>query len=102
VAKTRRTKGVEKLKDPQRQLVAGPGAPRIKPLTRLKGPLRPIRASDDQNMPKSGEWGKAGVSDDLDKGVIELDVRASIEKYVEAAKQKRVWDREARLSGGDV
>jgi hypothetical protein len=34
--------------------------------------------------------------------VIELDVRASIEKYIEAANQKRVWDREARLSGGDV
>ena len=45
---------------------------------------------------------KAGIADDLDEGVIELDARASIRQYIEAAKQQRVWDREARLSQGDA
>jgi catalase len=45
---------------------------------------------------------KAGIADDLDKGVIELDGRASIGQYIEAAKQQRVWDREARLSGNET
>jgi hypothetical protein len=45
MAKTSRTKGFDKLKDPEKHLIAGPGAPRIKPLTRLKGRSRPIRAS---------------------------------------------------------
>jgi catalase len=44
---------------------------------------------------------KAGIADDLDEGVIELDARASIGRYIEAAKQQRVWDREARLSGDE-
>ena len=38
---------------------------------------------------------KAGIADDLDEGVIELDARASIGQYIEAAKQQRVWDRES-------
>jgi hypothetical protein len=46
MAKTSRTKGFDKLKDPEKHLIAGPGGPRIKPLTsRLKGRSRPIRAS---------------------------------------------------------
>ena len=45
---------------------------------------------------------KAGLADDLDEGVIELDARAGIGKYIEAAKQQRVWDREARLSESDA
>ena len=45
---------------------------------------------------------KAGIADDLDEGVIELDARASIGQYIEAAKQQRVWDREARLSESDA
>ena len=45
---------------------------------------------------------KAGIADDLDEGVIELDARASIGQYIEAAKQQRVWDRESRLSEGDA
>ena len=47
-------------------------------------------------------FAKAGLADDLDEGVIELDARASIGQYIEAAKQQRVWDRETRLSGDDT
>src|SRR5580692_10562873 len=45
---------------------------------------------------------KAGIADDLDEGVIELDARASVRQYIEAAKQQRVWDREAHLSESDA
>jgi hypothetical protein len=45
---------------------------------------------------------KAGVADDLDDGVVELDARASIGQYIETAKQQRVWDREARLAESDA
>jgi catalase len=45
---------------------------------------------------------KAGIADDLDEGVIELDARTSVAEYLEAAKQQRVWDREARLSERDA
>jgi catalase len=45
---------------------------------------------------------KAGLADDLDEGVIELDARASVRQYIEAAKQQRVWDREAHLSESDA
>ena len=41
-------------------------------------------------------------ADDLDEGVIELDARASVGQYIEAAKQQRVWAREARLSESDA
>jgi catalase len=47
-------------------------------------------------------FAKAGLADDLDEGVIELDARASIGLYIEAAKHQRMWDREARLSGDDT
>ena len=47
-------------------------------------------------------FAKAGVGDDLDEGVIELEGRAAISQYIEAAKQQRVWDREARLSGDET
>src|ERR1700733_3776653 len=39
-------------------------------------------------------FAKAGLADDLDEGVIELDARANIGQYIEAAKHQRVWDRE--------
>ena len=45
---------------------------------------------------------KAGLTDDLDEGVIELDARASVGLYIEAAKHQRIWHREARLSGDDT
>ena len=47
-------------------------------------------------------FAKAGIADDLDDGVIELDAQASIGQYIEAAKHQRVWDREARLSESDA
>jgi catalase len=47
-------------------------------------------------------FAKAGIADDLDEGVIELDARASVGQYIEAAKQQRVWDREARLADSDA
>ena len=43
-------------------------------------------------------FAKAGVADDPDEGVIELDARASIVRSIEAAKQQRLRAREARLS----
>ena len=47
-------------------------------------------------------FAKAGIADDLDEGVIELDARASVGHYIEAAKQQRVWNREARLADSDA
>ena len=47
-------------------------------------------------------FGKAGIADDLDEGVIEFSAAASIERYVAAAKRQRIWEREARLSEGDA
>jgi catalase len=47
-------------------------------------------------------FAKAGIADDLDEGVIELNAPANIGRYIEAAKQQRVWDRDARLSGDDA
>ena len=47
-------------------------------------------------------FAKAGIADDLDEGVIELSARASVGQYIKAAKQQRVWDREARLSESDA
>src|SRR3984885_14281155 len=43
-------------------------------------------------------FAKASLCEDLDEGVIELDVRPGVEQYIEAAKRQRVWAREARLS----
>ena len=45
---------------------------------------------------------KASIADDLDEGVIELDGRPGVGQYIEAAKQQRVWAREARLSESDA
>ena len=45
---------------------------------------------------------KAAIADDLDEGVIELDARASVRQYIEAAKKQRVWDRKARLADSDA
>ena len=47
-------------------------------------------------------FAKASIADDLDEGVIELDTRASVGQYIEAAKQQRVWAREARISESDA
>jgi catalase len=45
-------------------------------------------------------FAKAGIADDLDEGVIELNAPASIARYIEPAKQQR--DREARLAEDDA
>jgi catalase len=45
---------------------------------------------------------KASIADDLDEGVIELDGRPGVGQYIEAAKQQRVWAREARLAESDA
>jgi catalase len=42
---------------------------------------------------------KAYIADDLAEGVNDLDARTSIGQ---AAKQQRVWNREARLSEGAI
>ena len=47
-------------------------------------------------------FAKASIADDLDEGVIELDARASVGQYIDAAKQQRVWAREARLAESDA
>ena len=35
---------------------------------------------------------KTKAFDDLCNGVIELDARASVEKYIKGARQQRVWN----------
>ena len=47
-------------------------------------------------------FAKASLADDLDEGVIELDGRPGVGQYIEAAKQQRVWAREARLAESDA
>jgi catalase len=41
---------------------------------------------------------KAGISGDLDEGVIAIESAAGIKKFVSTAKHQRVWDREFRLA----
>ena len=47
-------------------------------------------------------FAKAGIVDDPDEGVIELDAQPVVGQYIEVAKQQRVWTREARLSESDA
>ena len=47
-------------------------------------------------------FAKASLADDLDEGVIDLDARAGVGQYIEAAKPQRVWAREARLAESDA
>jgi catalase len=47
-------------------------------------------------------FAKAGIVDDPDEGVIELDAQPIVGQYIEAAKQQRVWAREARLLESDA
>jgi catalase len=47
--------------------------------------------------PASMLFDKAGISDDLDEGVIAIESAAGIKRFVSAAKHHRIWDREARL-----
>jgi catalase len=43
---------------------------------------------------------KAGIAEDLDEGVIELNSAAGMKRFIEAAKRQRVWAREPRISDG--
>ena len=45
-------------------------------------------------------FAKAGIADDLDEGVIELSSVAAMKRFIEAAKQQRIWEREPRIAGG--
>ncbi len=195
MAKTSKTKGFEKLKDPEKYLIAGPGGATHQTADATQGPLttnQGVVVADNQNTLKSGErspslledfafreemtyfghepiperivhallsgahgylevtnpiprltrasllaekgkktavfapspallldwmrdalghlkvigytaaaqplFVKGGIADDPHEGVIELDARASIRRYIEAAKQQLVWAREDRLS----
>ena len=50
MAKKVKMKEFDNLKDPEKHLVAGLGGVPIKPLTRLKDRLRPIRASSSRTI----------------------------------------------------
>jgi len=43
---------------------------------------------------------KAGLADEVDEGLIELGERSGVERFIEAGKRQRVWDREERILGG--
>ena len=64
--------------------------------TQLRDPWRPVRACSDRAQGRAAPFEKAGIADDLDEGVIELDARASVGRISEAAKQQ------ARLSESDA
>jgi catalase len=70
-----------------------------------------VTVADNHDMLKSRERGPSLPKDFAfgekinhfdDEGVIELDARASVGQYIEAANRQRVWDRESRLSVGDA
>jgi catalase len=76
----------------------------IKPLVKSSAAIDWVRDAFGhlKVMRHTAAAAKAGIADDLDEGVIELDAQASIGQYIEAAKHQRVWDREARLSESDA
>jgi Catalase/Catalase-related immune-responsive/C-terminal domain found in long catalases len=43
---------------------------------------------------------KAGLADEVDEGLIEVGERSGVERFIEASKRQRVWDREERILGG--
>jgi len=69
--------------------------------------------ADTRNTLRSGEHGPSLLEDFTSCGQITypnheripeliVNARASFGRYIEAAKQQRVWDREIRLSEGEV
>jgi hypothetical protein len=118
MAKTSKTKGFENLSDPEKCLLAGPGGSTHQTADAARGSLTTIlQNSAAMDWVRDAFWHlkvightssaqplftKASLTDDLDEGVIELDARASIGQYIEAANQQRVWDREPRLSGDET
>ena len=123
MAKAGKPKGFDNVKDPEQYLVAGPGGATRQTAEDAEASLttnQGVIVADDQNTLKSGGRGpslpedfafreaakplfaKAGIVDDPDEGVIELDAQPIVGQYIEAAKQQRVWAREARLLESDA
>src|SRR5258708_16605053 len=66
MAKTSRTKGFEKLKDPEKHLVAGPGGATHQTADAAQGSLttnQGVVVADNQNTLKSGERGPSLLED---------------------------------------
>jgi catalase len=106
MAKASKPKGFDNLKDPEQYLVAGPGGRPIKPpkARRIDWVRDAFRHLVVIGCTSAAQplFAKASIADDLDEGVIELDARASVRQYMEAAKQQRMWAREARLAESDA
>lgn len=102
MATTGKTKGFEKLRDPEKYLVAGPGGATHQTADAAQGSLttnQGVVVADNQNTLKSGGRGPSLLED---FAVRELDGRPGVGQYIEAAKQQRVWAREARLAESDA
>ncbi len=105
MTKASKPKGFDNLKDPEQYLVAGPGGathqtaegPEDRLDSRRFGRLKVIGYTPAAQP----LFTKASIADDFE-GVMELDARASVGQYIEAAKQQRVRAREARLSESDA
>jgi hypothetical protein len=54
-------------------------------------------AAEGKSVARSALMAKASKTKSFDESVIDLDARPSVGRYIEAAKQQRVWAREARL-----
>jgi hypothetical protein len=66
MAKTSRTKGFDKLKDPEKHLIAGPGGATHQTADAAQRPLttnQGVVVADDQNTLKSGERGPSLLED---------------------------------------
>jgi hypothetical protein len=102
MAKASKAKGFEDLKDPERHLVAGPGGATHQTADAAEGSLTTKQAvivADNHNTLKSGGRGPSFLED---LAFRELDGQPGVGQYIEAAKQQRVWAREARLSESDA
>ena len=98
MAKASKPKGFENLKGPEKHLVARPGGGTHQTAEAAQGSLttnQGVIVADDQDTLKSGGRGPSLLED---FAVRELDGRPGVGQYIEAAKPRRVWAREARLS----
>jgi catalase len=117
MAKKSNTRDFEDLKDPKKYLAARPGGATHQTPDVAQGSLttnQGVIVADIRNSLKSGERGPSLLEDfTFREKVTHFDheriperiVHArglGIGQYIEAAKQQRVWDREARLSGDET
>jgi catalase len=111
MAKTTKTRGFEKLSDPEKYLVTGSGGATRQIADAAQGSLRTnqgVVVADNQNTLKSGERGPSLLEDfAFREKITHFDHERIPERIVHArgsgaAKQQRVWDREARLSESDA